>query len=200
MEKRYKIKTEPTEYPVSLDDVKRNLHIPVADIDADRDDLLQDLIYDAVEASQNNTGRQYCPATYTLYLDEYPDDDLVEIEKGPVISIESVKYYAEGATEMTVVDPADYQLDNAELTARLLFLETFTPDTDRLAPIEIEFTCGYAPVGNQAAPVPYPLKQAVILRACGAYRNPENDAENFGMGRKIRAAEIKERDYKVQRY
>lgn len=200
MDIRYKEKTAPTLYPVSLDDVKRNLHIATSDIDTDRDDLIQDLIYDAVEASQNNTGRQYCPAVYLAYLDEYPDDDIVELTRGPVSEIVSVKYYEQDATVMTTLDPSHYELDNSELTARLHFLETFTPDPERINAIEIEFECGYAAIGNQAPIVPKPLKQAVILRACGSYLNPMNDPENFGMSMKIRAAEVKERDFKVQRF
>lgn len=188
---RYKLKTAPVIYPVSLADVKRNLRIPTTETDTDRDTLIQDLIYAAIDASQNATGRQYCRATYTLYLDAYPEGDIVDIDLGPVDAITSVKYYAQ-ASELTTVDPANYQLDNSELTARLKFLESFTADSERLNPIEIEFTTGWA----TAAGVPGDLKQAVILRACELFLNPQN---NPG-GQNLRAAEAKEKNYKVSRY
>ena len=191
MEPKYKLKTAPVIYPVSLNDVKRNLRIPTDESDLDRDDLLQDLIYDAIQASQNATGRQYCRATYTAYLDEYPEGNEIELTLGPVAAITSVKYYAEDATELTTVDSAKYQLDNSELTARLKFLESFSPDSERFNAIEIEFTTGWA----TPAEVPADLKQAVILRSCESYVSPLNEA-----GAKVKAAEIKEKNYRVQRF
>jgi uncharacterized phiE125 gp8 family phage protein len=200
MDLRYKLKTAPTTYPASLADLKRNLRIPTADVDTDRDTLLQDLLYEAVIASQNATGRQYCPATYILYLDEYPENDEVEITLGPVSEIVSVKYYAQGSASLTTVAAADYQLDNSELTARLRFLESFTPDTDKMNVIEIEFETGWAAIGNQADALPTDLKQAVILRASEAYLRPENAIQNFGFSVATKSAQVKERNYKVQRY
>jgi uncharacterized phiE125 gp8 family phage protein len=192
MEIRYKLKTEPTLYPVALADLKRNLHIPTANVETDRDQLLQDLIYDAIIASQNSTGRQYCPATYTLYLDAYPDGDEIEITMGPVASITSVKYYAPGAATLTTVNSSKYQLDNAELTARLRFLESFAPDPDKMNVIEIEFINGWP----SSSAVPTDLKQAVLLRATEGYLNPENQVSS----KWLTSAESKERNYKIQRY
>jgi uncharacterized phiE125 gp8 family phage protein len=192
MDIRYKLKTAATLYPATLADLKRNLHIRTEDVDTDRDQLLQDLIYAAVIASQNSTGRQYCPATYILYLDAYHDNDELEITLGPVASITSVKYYAPGEANLTTVNSTKYQLDNAELTARLRFLESFTPDSDKLNVIEIEFINGW----SSEAGVPPDLKQAVILRATEAYLNPDNPTAS----KWLTAAENKERNYKVSRY
>jgi uncharacterized phiE125 gp8 family phage protein len=192
MDTRYKLKTAATLYPASLADLKRNLHIPVTDVETDRDQLLQDLVYEAIIKSQKSTGRQYCPATYILYLDAYPDDDELEITLGPVASITSVKYYEAGAVALTTVSSSKYQLDNSELTARLRFFESFTPDPDRMNPVEIEFINGWVAETG----VPLDLKQAIILRATEAYLNPENQAAS----KWLTAAESKERNYKVTRY
>lgn len=192
---RYKVKTAPTTYPVSAADIKRNLRIPTTDTDSDRDALIQDLIYEAIEDSQNSTGRQYYPATLIAYIDAYPQDGILKIEKGPVSAINSIKYYKSGESEMTTVDAADYYLDNSEATARIVFKNSFAPDTERPGCIEIEYAAGWS-----SATFPKPLKQAIILRACNMYLNPENELLNFSTGRKIKAAEALERPYKVQRY
>jgi uncharacterized phiE125 gp8 family phage protein len=192
MEPKCKLKTAPVIFPAALADLKRNLHIDITDVETDRDTLLQDLLDAAITASQNNTGRQYCRATYTGYLDDYPEDDEVLIKLGPVAAISSVKYYAPGASELTTLNSSKYQLDNIDLTARLKFLESFSVDQDRLNAIEVEFTNGWA----TAAEVPKDLKQAIILRATEGYLNPENAAAP----KYLTAAENKERDYKVQRY
>jgi uncharacterized phiE125 gp8 family phage protein len=196
MEPRYKVKTEATTYPASLADVKRNLRIATTDIDTDRDTLLQDLIYDAVTASQNSTGRQYCAAEIYGYLDEYPVDGLIEISKGPVSEITSIKYWAPDGIAMTDLDESEWELDNSELTARVKLLNIFSVDTDKLNAIEIEYKAGFSALGNQADSIPTDIKQAVILRACYSYLHPEN-AE---IGKEPKAAESKERNYKVQRY
>lgn len=196
MDVRYKLKTAAVLYPAAMEDLKRNLHIDTSEVDEDRDALLQDLLFEAIAASQNATGRQYCRATYTLYLDAYPDNDELEITLGPVAAISSVKYYAPGASSLTTVTSTKYQLDNTELTARLRFLEVFSPETTKMNVIEIEFTNGW----TTAVEVPKDLKQAVILRASESYLNPGSENENFGMGRKIKTAELKERNYRVQRY
>ena len=190
----YKLKTAPAFSPVSLSEVKRNLHISSSDVDAERDALIEDLILDAVAVSQNVTGRQYCRATYTMYHDAYQSE--INIDRGPVVEITSVKYYAPGSAVLTTLSSTLYQLDNIGLTARLRFLESFEVDTNKMNVIEIEFTCGW----DTALSVPAEIKQAIILRSCDSYLNPGNDPQNFGFGIKLKVAELKERDYKIQRY
>jgi uncharacterized phiE125 gp8 family phage protein len=80
MDLRYKLKTAPAFSPVSLAQLKRNLRIE----HNDQDELLQELIDRAVASSQTATGRQYALSTFSLYLDDYPDNDETEIDRGPV--------------------------------------------------------------------------------------------------------------------
>jgi len=189
---RYKLKTAPVFAVITIAELKRNLHIE----HNDQDELLQELVNRAIASSQVATGRQYARATYTAYLDAYPAGGELEIDLGPVDAITSVKYLAPGASSLTTVDPLKYQLDNVELTARLRFLESFTPDSERMNVIEIEFTTGWV----SAAAVPRDLCEALILRASEAYLHPENAEQNFGMGLAIKTAQIKERNYSVPRY
>jgi uncharacterized phiE125 gp8 family phage protein len=189
---RYKLKTAPSFSPASVDELKRQLRIE----HTDQDTLLGEILERAVDASQNATGRQYARATYLGYLDNYPVDNEIEIEKGPVDEIVAVKYLAQDAADYTPVSAANYQLDNTELSARLRFLEEFTPDADRMNVVEIEFTCGY----QGAQSVPKELTEAILLRAAESYLHPENANENFGMGLRTTAAITKEKNFKVSRY
>lgn len=189
---RYKLKTAPTFAAISVAELKRNLRIE----HTDQDELLQELVTRAIASSQIATGRQYARATYTLYLDAFPSGGDLEIDLGPVDAITSVKYLAPGASELTTVDALKYQLDNIELTARLRFLESFAPDSQRMNVVEIEFTCGWASAGA----IPKDLNEAMILRASDAYLHPENQELNFGMGLAVKAAQLKERNYSIARY
>jgi uncharacterized phiE125 gp8 family phage protein len=192
MDIRYKLKTAPTLYPVSLTELKANLHI----LNTDQDTLLQDLIYAAVADAEAIMGRQIMRATWNAYLDGYPEDDNLEITLGPVDAITSVKYLADGASVWTTVSSSYYQLDNSELTARIRFLNSFSPDPDKLSTVDIEFTNGWAAAAN----VPKTIKQAVILLASEAYLHPENQMLNFGASLRTTAAERMLRNYKVKRY
>jgi len=192
MDLRYKLKTAPAFSPVSLAQLKRNLRIE----HNDQDELLQELIDRAVASSQTATGSQYALSTFSLYLDDYPDNDETEIDRGPVGIINSVKYYAQDASVLTTIDPVKYQLDNTELTSRLRFLTPFVPDTARMNVIEIEFTTGWP----DAASVPKDLCEAIILRASEIYLHPENSDLNFRGSLQVKAAELKEVNYKIQRY
>ena len=189
-EPRYKVKTAPIFEPVALAEFKRNLHIGNQDAgDNAMDVYLQEILTGVIEGVQVDLGRQLARATYTLYLDEFPEDDF-PITLGPVDAITSVKYY-NSAGELTTMDPADYQLDNIELTGRLRFLETYALCPDKMNAIEIEFTNGWV----DAASIPKKLKDAVILMATDRYLNPEN-----AINMKISSAENMLRGYRVQRF
>jgi uncharacterized phiE125 gp8 family phage protein len=188
---RYKLKTAPLFNPVTIAELKRNLRIPTTDTDTDRDALLTDLLLSATQRAQSVTGRQFARATYTLYLDSYPASGGVDIDLGPVAAISSVKYYAQGASTLTTITSTLYQLDNSELTARLLFLDSFEPEDEKLNPIEIEYTAGW----STAAEIPADVKDAIILIATDRFINPGNESTKT-----ITAAEKLLGNYKVQRY
>jgi hypothetical protein len=121
---------------------------------------------------------------------------LLEIDLGPVATIVTVRYYAVGASVLTTVDPAQYQLDETDLTARLLFKSRFSPDASRLNAVEIEFTCGWE---NKAA-IPKDILRALILLVSEGFLNPGNMSLNFGTSLKTTAALKLLRNYKIQRF
>lgn len=195
-EPRYKIKTAPIFEPVLLAEFKRNLHIGNQDVvDNAQDVYLQEILSAIIEDVQTDMGRQLARATYTMYLDEFPEDEDIEITLGPVDAITSVKYY-NSAGVLTTMAAADYQLDNIELTGRLLFLETYPLQADKMNAIEIEFTNGWV----DAASIPKRIKDAIVLLATDRYMNPENAILNYGSSTKQSAAENVLRKYRVQRF
>lgn len=189
-EPKYKIKTAPLFEPVLLAEFKRNLHIGNQDAgDNAQDVYLQEILTAVIEGVQVDIGRQLARATYTLYLDDFPEDDL-PINMGPIDVITSVKYY-NSAGVLATMAPAEYQLDNIELTGRLRFLKTYDLYPDKMNAIEIELTNGWI----DAASIPQKLKDAIILMATERYLNPENP-----INMKISAAENMLRGYRVQRF
>jgi uncharacterized phiE125 gp8 family phage protein len=194
MEVKYKIKTAPTIYPVTLAQLKANLHI--IDTVADRDVYLQQLLYAAIDWAQARIGRQLCRATYYAYPEMFPLDGDLPLTLGPVESITAVKYYAAGAVTTTTLSSSLYQLDNIKLTAILRFFETPELNTDRLNPIEIEFLNGW----STADAVPKKICDAIILYASERYLNPDNRQLNFGTSIRITQAENLLVEFRPQRY
>jgi uncharacterized phiE125 gp8 family phage protein len=194
MEIRYKLKTAPTIYPVTVAQLKANLHI--IDTDAARDAYLQDLLYAAIDWAQARIGRQICRATYYAYSDGFPSDGDMPLTFGPVESIIAVKYYAAGEATTTTLSSSLYQLDNVKLTAILRFFEKPSVNTDRLNPVEIEFLNGWA----TADAVPRKIRDAIILYASERYLNPDNRQLNFGMSIRITQAENLLVEFRPQRY
>ena len=196
-EPRYKLKTAPIFEPVTLAQLKRNLHIDdQEDGDTAQDTYLQEILDSTIDGVQEDIGRQLARATYTMYLDNLPaaDTDL-NITLGPVNAITSVKYY-NSSNVLTTMAPADYQLDNIEMTGRLRFFNTYGVYPDRINSVEIEFTNGY----TNAAAIPKDLVDAILLLATERYLNPENQILNFGMSIRTTAAGRKLSKYKVQRF
>jgi uncharacterized phiE125 gp8 family phage protein len=196
MDIKYKVKTAPTIHPVTLAQLKANLHILSTDVDASRDAYLQDLLYAAEDWAQARIGRQICRATYTAYLSEFPSGGDLVIHFGPVDSITSVKYYASGATTTTTLSASLYQLDNVDLSAVLRFIEMPSLNTDRLNAIEIELLNGW----TTADVVPRKIKDAIILYASERYLNPENRQLNFGTSIRVTQAENLLTEFRPQRY
>lgn len=190
---KYKLKTAPAFDPISIDELKRNLHI--MEDDDEKDVYLDEIIASTVEYVQSDIGRQFCLATYTAYLDAYPGEEM-EIDRGPVSGITSVKYFKPSELILSTLDPSLYQLDNVDLTARLKFLESFSTNSNKINAIEIEFTTGW----GSADDVPRDIKDGLILLCSDRYLNPENPMLNFGMGLRQTIAERYFRNYRIQRY
>jgi uncharacterized phiE125 gp8 family phage protein len=189
MNPRYKLKTAPSFFPADLRVLKINLHFTDDD---DVDELLQELMLTAIDMAQQITGRQFALATYTAYLDAYPDNDIVDIDLGPVQGITSVGYYPQGSDTLTQIASSGYQLDNVDLTARLKFKQSFVPDPDRMNAIEIEFTTGWPSINE----VPQSIKDAIILIASERYLNPDGQ----GISTKASAAQRLLHNFKIQRF
>jgi uncharacterized phiE125 gp8 family phage protein len=194
MEPRYKLKTAPAFEPVTIAQLKRNLHIE--EDDHDRDEYLQEILDAVVDDVQTAIGRQLCRATYTGYLDDFPAAGVdLDLTLGPVDAITTVKYY-NTSNVLTTMAAADYLLDNVALTGRLRFLNTYSVYTDRLNAVEIEFTNGWA----TAAAIPKEIKDIIILISTRRVLNPEDEQLNFGMGAKLTNSARLLKKYKVQRF
>lgn len=154
--------TAPTAEPVSLAEAKARLRVSGSDEDGD----LLALIAEAVRTCEGECGRQFCTATYTLKLDDFPRGAGQEIRlpRPPAQSVTSVKYYAPDGT-LTTMDAADYIAAVGSDPGRVVpAVGGCWPATqDRPEAVEVVYVAGY---GGPPS-VPRQAKAAILL-ALGA--------------------------------
>lgn len=148
----------PTQYPVSLVEVKAHLHIYHSDEDAKLDAFIAAAV-NRLDGYYGILNRALLPQTWRLQLDCFPP--CIDLPLPPLISIDQFQYLDDLDTWVDVTD-SEYQLiNNGEVPSVLVpsYLEQAWP-TPKLQPdsIRIVFTCGYQP-GH----VPEDIKSAILM-------------------------------------
>ena len=163
------IATQPTNEPVSVEEIKANLRLDGSEQDA----LIANLAKAARMAVEARLHRTLINTVYMQRHDAF--EDVLELYRPPVSVVESVKYYdADGILQ--TVDAADYIVDLASLPPRIVpaFGKTWPTAQTKINTVEITFTAGYGP---DATTVPEPIRQAIIMLASDMYEHPEASVE-----------------------
>ena len=161
--------TPPSSEPVTLAEAKAHLKVDTGDDDA----LLSSLIVAARARAEWHSGRALVTQGWTLWLDEWSQDGLIEIPLPPLQSVTSVTTYALN-DEAHILDPLLYQVDAASAPALLALRDTVLPPTDLRAinAVAIAFTAGY----GDADAVPQPVKQAILQIVADLYAHRGDEA------------------------
>lgn len=156
------------------------------------DPLLNMYISSARAAAETITQRQLVTATWKLVLDAFPgmgvtglDDGVgkafprnaITLHKSPVQSVSSIRYL-DMAGNWQTMNAADYVVDTSMEPARI------TPPFGRVWPIalpqvgsiEVTFVAGYGAAAN----VPPGIKNWILLRVDGLFRNRGETTEVLG--------------------
>lgn len=156
----YALVIPPAVEPVSLAELKAHLRVD----DDTEDALLGSLIRVAREHLERSTGLALIRQGWRLYLDCWPDAGLIEIERGPVASVEEVRVFDELGEESDI-PLAGHALDGGRRPARL-WLRTHPGRGQAINGIEIDFTAGF---GDAGADVPDTLRRAMLVHAAQMY-------------------------------
>ena len=164
----YKLITAPTSEPIITSDAKTHLRIT----HTDQDDYIDSLVKLArFQFESDCPSIQILPATWCLYLDEWMDE--VMIKKNPLISVSSVKYYAEDSDTLSTLSSANYETDLISYPGRVNFSISTSSlpnlNTNKYNAVQITFTCGYA----DAASVPSDIIGGLKLLIGHFYENPQ---------------------------
>lgn len=173
----------PTEQPVTLTDVKRQVRVDIHD----DNDYLQDLVKRAVGWCENYTRRAFITQTWELKCDEWWDERYASasrfaswrtrteraifIPRPPLIAVSSITYLDLDGNTDTVASSV-YRVDSSSEPGRITldYNQTWPSDLRMVSnPITITHTAGY---GARAA-VPDEIKQAILMLVGHWYENRE---------------------------
>ena len=176
------VKTEPTQEPVTLQEVKEYLRVE----DSTDERNIRPLIETARRFAEEHLGRALVSTTYTQYYDCYDDmsDPLWEgtrtgpyinyyknylvLGKGPVSSVTHVKTYDDDDTATTMAS-SKYYVDTAREPSRIVLRtgETF-PTSLRVANgIEVEYVAGYSSIYS----IPEPIRMGILQHIAHLYEH-----------------------------
>lgn len=133
------------------------------------DPLLQAILETAIEHVEDVTRRQIMTATWDYFLNEFPEEDYIELPLGNLASVTSVSYKDSDGTETTMVATTEYLVEtNGEGIGRIVLpygvsWPAFTAYPSN--PIKIRFVCGW----TAAASVPFKIKAAIKMLAADLY-------------------------------
>lgn len=165
------IKTSPVAdavvEPVTVAEIKNHLRVT----ENDEDILIAGLITAARKIVEQYTRRALITQTFRLYLDEFPDSDLIELPYPPLISVSSVTYTDPDGVSRTL-SPLLYQVDNRSTPGRILLSSDGAwPSTDdNVNAVTIEYLAGYGATG---AAVPSPIRLAITHLVSHWFENRE---------------------------
>lgn len=156
--------------PITLDEAKDQCYIPRSDTDTTVESLLNGMITAARKVGENRTWRTLIDSTYEYRLDEFPED-IIDLPKPPVTSVESVEYIDAGGTTQTV-DSDNYRVDTDSEPARLEPVNEWPVADDRLNAVIVTYKAGYG--DDSGSSVPEDIK--IALRMLIKYWYDNRDA------------------------
>jgi uncharacterized phiE125 gp8 family phage protein len=160
--------TAPTEWPISVDDLKSHLKWDDAagSDDVDTDAHLLQLIKDATELAEAEAWKVFCTQTWVEYLDAFPT--VIVLTKQPVASITSVKYY-DSAGDLQTLSTDVYELGfiDGRGLVRLKYSQSWPDTWDHDDAIYITYVAG---VDDAAVNVADKRAVAIIATTLATHR------------------------------
>lgn len=168
-----------TSYTDNIADSSLGAGVP--SVNSTVDPELTGFISAARQQAERYTAAGIVEQVWTLTLDAFPASGVIDLPRGPVISIDSITYLDADSNPVVLVDDDMAEnptalsdvvaLEQNPLSARLVLIDTAWPTTiSRRNAVSIAFTVGY---GTGPTDVPADLKAAILLRVADLYRNRE---------------------------
>ena len=168
--------TPSTGNPITLEEIKDHLRIERGE--TRDDDMLKIYRTAAVEMVENITNRKLMPQTWKLYLDDWPQNEYIEIPYSPLRDVATTNILYTNSTRGTTTfnltgTSSSWALDTVSEPGRIVLDNNEDWPTDILYqrnPIEIRFDCGYSASSN----IPRSIKNAMLMIIAHFYEQRED--------------------------
>lgn len=184
---RLTLTTPPAAEPVDAAALRTHSRIDSTDEDA----YLLALAKSAREWVETYLGRQLITATWTMTMDAFPEDGIIEVPRPPLQAISSLKYYDADRVQQTFA-AANYHVHAYEGQAapmgsiELISGAAWPTLYLGKGAIQIAFTAGY---GDDAGEVPNTIRQAVSVFAAELYERREESVVGMSVSGSAIASE-----------
>lgn len=166
----YIVTTAPAVEPVTVAEAKLHLRVD----QSVEDSLIGGLITAAREYCEKRSKRTLITTAYRLDGYSFPSSACsIRLDKGPLIAVQSVKYYDSAGT-LTTITSTNYRVDITPVFGEIVPIDGYlwpVSQSNRPDSIQIAFTAGY---GAAATAVPAAAKQAMLLLIGNWYENRES--------------------------
>lgn len=163
--------TPPAVEPVALIEAKSQCGVD-ADLTLD-DAYFQGLIAAAREVAEKHCERSFIATVWRYYLDYFPCVIRLPMRAA---SVESVQYLSVQDGSLLTLDPAEYQVSEADKPTEIRpAYQRYWPQ-ERCVPeaVRVNFTAGF---GTSAASVPQGVKQAILITIQHWYEHRGEDPD-----------------------
>jgi len=146
--------TDAATEPVTTDEAKTQLRLSGSAVNTEVDSMIKV----ARQWAENYCNRSFITQTWTLYLHDFPKDDIIYLPYGRLAGVTSIKY-SDGSQFSTTLNSSNYEVvttDRGYVYSDPGFPST---DSDYARSIEVIYTAGY----GAASDVPQGIKQAILV-------------------------------------
>lgn len=137
------VQTGPAHEPITLDELKKHLHIPL--IDTDDNDLLWGFIQAARQTFEGFTNRKLVTQTLDYTIDRFPAANFIRLPGGQLQSITSLNY-TDSADVTTLFAATNYDVYTASEPGELVLKDSISWPSVTLKPkggIVASYIVGY---------------------------------------------------------
>ena len=161
----YKIKTAPGTEPLTTAEAKAHMNVTIS---AD-DSYIDTLITAARLYVEDKIRRSLITQTVEAYFDSF--HGCIELERGPVQAVSSIKYTDADGVQQTLAS-TEYDVDLVSSPPRIVpaYGKSWPSTRDVMNSVVIDYDAGY----GSAADVPQPIKHAMLLFVGHLYENRES--------------------------
>lgn len=163
-----KLQTSPASEPITTAEAKTHLRVEHSDDDT----YIAGLITSARQYLEAVKRRAFVTQTWDLWLDGWPDTDVIDLPRPPLVSVTSIVYYDSAHVEATFA-AADYHVDVDAEPGRIILDSDASWPSVTLRPahaVRVRYVAGY----GAASAVPESVKSQLKILVADAYESRES--------------------------